>query len=233
MYDQLEKSKENKSRGIAIAQKSSSVNKAIGFVDNRPRAVKQRVVNNRTRNLLHTKQLQGEIVGTNEQEFTKNSNNVTRQNNGVNTKQRMSSNVGVYSNGNGVVQCLLRTHETNSDEGTFLDEASGGKGFINSYTDNLRVDSSVLVEGEPKGKNGLIKTLKEAEVDGTDIETKLAQSLLNSHSWRPSNVGLKRELVDYVFDKEFIDQNVDTLLEEGDCTIDDVINDWVTDSRSP
>jgi hypothetical protein len=59
MYDQVEKSKENKSRAVAnsVAQKKSKVKQGFGFVDNRPEAVAQRKLQEVANNNQHAKQV--------------------------------------------------------------------------------------------------------------------------------------------------------------------------------
>ena len=60
---------------------------------------------------------------------------------------------------NGVVQRLLYTHQTGSDEGERV-EGIGDQGFINIYARHLAEDTKALVDGEPRGIAGLRNTLK-------------------------------------------------------------------------
>lgn len=58
MYEQVEKPKENKSRAIAnsVSQKKSIVKQGFGFVDNRPKAIAQRKLQEIAKSSPHAKQ---------------------------------------------------------------------------------------------------------------------------------------------------------------------------------
>lgn len=108
--------------------------------------------------------------------------------------------------GNAVAQRIMRTHETNSDEGVVID-ALGDTGFINEYARLFAMDGKALVDGEPKGKPGLVKTLKKAVLDGKALAASFVQSLMDSGTWLPTVEKDLKSVVDYVSEEnQFSDE---------------------------
>lgn len=152
--------------------------------------------------------------------------------------ERKAAGPSFNTNG-GVVQRILRTHESKGDEGTIL-ESVGDKGYLAEYGRWLAQDSSVLVDGEPKGKPGLIKTLKETEINGEEVTEQLVESLISSGAWKDLNGPDKKSMVDYVVEEGSLmpkpthDQDLDEYIadQDFDGSYQEHVSAWIREKLS-